>query len=177
MIVYDFDKTIFLGESSTAFYRFCVPRHPLILLWLPVAGIFGLGKLLHLCDTRRWKEAFHGYLRLVPDAENLVEKFWDRNQDRIAPWLPEKLKYGGLVISLDNVFPNGFSLELKNGGKATFHYDGKDYGMKWTLEGESFHASGGGAELDGTLSNGVMQLIDVLNSGIDITLVNADYGK
>ncbi len=85
--------------------------------------------------------------------------------------------YGGLVISLDNVFPNGFSLELKNGGKATFHYDGKDYGMKWTLEGESFHASGGGAELDGTLSNGVMQLIDVLDSGIDITLVNADYEK
>ena len=104
MIVYDFDKTIFLGESSTAFYRFCIPRHPMILLWLPTAGIFGLGKLLHLCDTTRWKEAFHGYLRAVPDAEILVERFWDRMQDRIAPWLSEKLPEGGLIISASTEF-------------------------------------------------------------------------
>lgn len=104
MIVYDFDKTIFLGESSTAFYRFCIPHHPIILLWLPVAGIFGLGRLLRLCDTTRWKEAFHGYLRVVPDAEALLERFWDRMQDKTAPWLPEKLPQGGLVISASPEF-------------------------------------------------------------------------
>ena len=104
MIVSDFDKTIFLGESSTAFYRFCIPRHPQILLWLPVGGIFGLGKLLGLCDTTRWKEAFHGYLRCVPDAEELLERFWDRNQSRIAPWVAEKLPAGSLVISASPEF-------------------------------------------------------------------------
>lgn len=104
MIVYDFDKTVFLGESSTTFYRFCIPKHPLILLWLPVAGIYGLGRLLHLCDTTRWKEAFHGYLRVVPDAEVLVEIFWDRMQHKIAPWLPDKLPAGGLVISASPEF-------------------------------------------------------------------------
>jgi len=104
MIVYDFDKTVFLGESSTSFYRFCIPHHPMILLWLPVGGIFGLGKLLHLCDTRRWKEAFHGYLRVMPDTEALLEQFWDRMQDRIAPWLSEKLPQGGLVISASPEF-------------------------------------------------------------------------
>ena len=85
--------------------------------------------------------------------------------------------YAGLTIDLDSVFPDGFSLELKNGGKATFHYEGKDYGMKWTLDGTTFHAKGGGAELEGTLANGVMELIDVLDSGVNITLVNVDYGK
>lgn len=104
MIVYDFDKTIFLGESSTAFYRFCIPRHPLILLWLPVAGFFALGKLLRICDMTRLKEAFHGYLRIMPDTESLVERFWDRMQERIAPWLPEKLPKGGLVISASPEF-------------------------------------------------------------------------
>ncbi len=104
MYVYDFDKTIFKGESSTAFYRYCIPRHPLILLWLPVAGVFGLGKLLRLCDTRRWKEAFHGYLRLVPDAAELAESFWDRMGSRIPSWLPGKLPAGGLVISASPEF-------------------------------------------------------------------------
>ena len=42
--------------------------------------------------------------------------------------------------------------------------------MKWTLDGTTFHAEGGGAELDGTLSDGVMVLEDVLSSGVSITL-------
>lgn len=86
-------------------------------------------------------------------------------------------EYSGITISIDKVFPDGFSLELKDGGKATFHYEGKDYGMKWNLDGTTFHAEGGGAELDGTLENGVMTLENVLDSGVSITLVNPNYGK
>lgn len=77
----------------------------------------------------------------------------------------------GLTISVADVFEDGFSLELKNGGKATFHYEGKDYSMKWSLDGNAFHAEGGGAALDGTLADGEMVLQDVLDSGIDITLI------
>ena len=77
----------------------------------------------------------------------------------------------GLTIPVADVFEDGFSLELKNGGKATFHYEGKDYSMKWTLDGTAFHAEGGGAALDGTLADGEMVLQDVLDSGIDITLI------
>jgi len=82
---------------------------------------------------------------------------------------------GGLSIQVDSVFEDGFSLELKNGGKATFHYDGKDYSLKWSLEGDTFHAEGGGAQLDGTLSDGVMVLQNVLDSGISITLEDKNH--
>ena len=80
----------------------------------------------------------------------------------------------GISISLDNVFPEGLSIELKNGGKATFRFEGKDYGMKWTLDGTTFHAEGGGAELDGTLSDGVMRLENILDSGINIDLIRSN---
>lgn len=86
-------------------------------------------------------------------------------------------EYSGITISIDTIFPEGFSLELKNGGKAIFRYEGKDYNMKWTLDGTTFHAEGGGADLDGTLSEGVMVLENVLDSGVTLTLLNPDYGK
>ena len=86
----------------------------------------------------------------------------------------ESAKMMGITINIADVFEDGFSLELKNGGKAVFHYDGKDYNLKWTLDGETFHAEGGGAELDGTLAYGVMTLQNVLDSGMEITLICDD---
>ena len=83
----------------------------------------------------------------------------------------ESAQMYGLSIQISDVFEDGFSLELKNGGKAVFHDEGKDYNLKWTLDGDVFHAEGGGAALDGTLSEGVMQLQNVLDSGMEITLV------
>ena len=44
------------------------------------------------------------------------------------------------------------AIKREDGGKAIFRYEGKDYSMKWTLDGTTLHAEGGGADLDGTLS-------------------------
>ncbi len=76
----------------------------------------------------------------------------------------------GMQLEIDEVFEGGMSIELKNGGKAQFNYEGKSYNLKWTLDGTTFHAEGGGAELDGTRSDGTMVLENILDSGINITL-------
>ena len=77
----------------------------------------------------------------------------------------------GMTLQAADVYENGLSIELKNGGKAVFRYEGKDYSMKWTLDGQSFTAKGGGAELKGTLANGVLRIENLLDSGVNITFV------
>ena len=76
----------------------------------------------------------------------------------------------GITLDLAELFGDDFSIELLNGGKAKFNYDGESYNMKWTLDGTAFSAKGGGAELNGTLADGVMSLENVLDSGVQITL-------
>ena len=76
----------------------------------------------------------------------------------------------GISIDLAEVFVDDFSIEIPTKNKAKFNLEGESYNIKWTLDGTSFHAAGGGAELSGTLSDGVMVLEDVLESGINITL-------
>ena len=77
----------------------------------------------------------------------------------------------GFKVSVEEVFEDGFIIELKKNGKAHLEADGEDGGnIKWTLEGDKFHAEGGGAVLDGTLSNGEMVLENVMDSGMTLYL-------
>ena len=77
----------------------------------------------------------------------------------------------GMTLDITDMFEGGLSIELQGGGKALFHYDGKDYRLKWSLDGDAFHASGSGAEIDGTLSGGVLQVEDLLGRGMSIRFV------
>lgn len=76
----------------------------------------------------------------------------------------------GYELNVEEVIGD-FSLNLMGGGKAVFHYAEHDYDMKWSCEEGAFHAEGGGAELNGTIADGVMVLENILGSGINITLI------
>lgn len=104
MNVYDFDKTVFLRESSSLFFVFCAKKHPKALLNLPRAGLFGLLFALRLCSLTKFKESFHAYLRFIPDAAELAEAFWAEHEREIPGWLPPLLPKGGLVISASPEF-------------------------------------------------------------------------
>ncbi|MBQ6129023.1 MAG: hypothetical protein IJI51_05135, partial [Lachnospiraceae bacterium] len=77
---------------------------------------------------------------------------------------------GKTTVGVEDVFEGGFTLELMKKGKARLEADGDGGKMKWTLDGNKFHAEGGGAVLDGTLSDGVMVLENVMDSGMTLTL-------
>ena len=75
----------------------------------------------------------------------------------------------GFEIDAGDAFESGFTIELKDGGKCSLAVDGKKANGKWTLNGTTFHVEGGGLKCDGTLENGVMELIDVM--GMNVTLL------
>lgn len=86
--VYDFDGTLFDGESTGAFWRYCLRRRPSLLRYLPEQLC---GGLLFLLDTHAMTAAkahFLCFLRGV-DAEALARDFWrdPRRLRRLAPWL------------------------------------------------------------------------------------------
>ncbi len=76
----------------------------------------------------------------------------------------------GIEIAVEDVFDGGFEIELKKKGKGEARVGGEDASIKWTLDGDDFHAKGGGVELDGTLKDGVMILDDVIGSGVTLKL-------
>jgi phosphoserine phosphatase len=102
--LYDFDKTIYRGDSAVDFYFFCLKRHPGIVLGLPalVSALVrhrqGKIPLVHL------KEIFYSFLPRVPDIGRELSDFWDAHEKKITFWRKTQQPENPVVISASPEF-------------------------------------------------------------------------
>ena len=99
MNAYDFDKTIYPGDSATHFWLFCLRRRPLTIL----SGFRALAPLSKGLTGRlsrgEVKQTLYSCLRLIPDVRAEAAAFWDRHIDRIYPWYLARRREDDLIIS------------------------------------------------------------------------------
>ena len=100
MNVYDFDGTIFASDCSIGFCFWCMKRHPrLFFTFFPKAiKNLVLRKMGKMTEARMQRE-FFGYLTLVDDFDEQIEKYWDKNESRIASWYLAQKRPDDLIIS------------------------------------------------------------------------------
>ena len=85
MNIFDFDGTIHRGDSSVAFYLFCLRKRPYIALLLPVQAAAAILYGLKLIDVTAMKQVFYLYFRLI-DTQAMVPVFWEHDRHNILPW-------------------------------------------------------------------------------------------
>ena len=102
--VYDFDGTIYVGDSTVDFYIFCIRRHPLSLLPLPMVAFYILGYKLHLCSKTRLKEVFYCFLRHVPQIDKELFSFWATHEKKLQPWYLLKRRDADIIVSASPEF-------------------------------------------------------------------------
>lgn len=103
MRVYDFDNTIYRGESSVDFFWFCLRHRPTLIRFVPIV----CWKLLcyKRCRTTpdaiiRWGEhVLQDFLREVPDVDRLISEFWDKHEHRIKPFYRAQQRPDDLILS------------------------------------------------------------------------------
>lgn len=104
MNVYDFDNTIFDGDSTYLFVRFCMKRHPRVLLYLPKIALSALRYYaLHQGNKTQFKERMYAFLKAC-DTEHDVEIFWQRNLPRVKDFYREQHRESDLIISASPEF-------------------------------------------------------------------------
>lgn len=103
MNVYDFDGTIYAGDSTVDFFWYAMKRYPLLLRYVPLqVWGFGMYALKRITKTQL-KEYFFSFLKGI-NASELAEEFWDRNQHRLYPWYQEVRDQSCIVISASPEF-------------------------------------------------------------------------
>ena len=88
----------------------------------------------------------------------------------------------GVTLTGDDI--SGFSVELKEGGKASLDVEGSSAKGTYTMDGDTITLSVEGEELTGTVANDVMIFEDFMGMGLKLTLAkegsdaaNANYAS
>ncbi len=98
MNVYDFDDTVFDGDSTTIFCFYAIAKRPYILVFSPIQGLAWFLNKLHVISIGTMKRMFLMYLITV-DTENLVKGFWKRNFKYMKKWYLESKRDDDVIIT------------------------------------------------------------------------------
>ncbi len=103
MNVYDFDNTIYDGESAVDFFKFFLKKDKKLISFIPtvlVAGIkYKTGTLTIEKAINKYGKKAVDYYILNPHLKDFVNEFWDTHQKNIKPFYEKTRKEDDLIIS------------------------------------------------------------------------------
>lgn len=103
MNVYDFDNTIYDGESTVDFYMFCLRRNIKLIKLLPMLMIKMLKYKLCLISIDELEKYVVKYskklIEAVPDPEKTAQEFWEKNFYKIKPFYLSQKKPDDIILS------------------------------------------------------------------------------
>lgn len=96
---YDFDKTIYDGDSSTDFFIYCIFHRPYLLLLLPyfliVLALYGI----KIVSKKQVKQLLFCFVPWHKNIDKIVNKFWQKHANKIFDWYSLQKKSDDIIIS------------------------------------------------------------------------------
>lgn len=104
MNVYDFDNTIYRGDSTFDFYIFCLKRHKDIAKRFPeLASAFFGYKVTKTKTLTEMKTVMYRFLSHI-DAKKDLDDFWQTHKQNIKEWYYVKQREDDVIISASPYF-------------------------------------------------------------------------
>lgn len=104
MNAYDFDKTIYDGDSTADFYLFCLKRHKKIILLAPsLIAAFLRFYVLKKGTKTEFKEVMYRFFKFC-DIDKDLKDFWSIHKNKIKPFYYKQQKIDDVIISASPEF-------------------------------------------------------------------------
>lgn len=104
MRVFDFDGTLYDGDSTVDFFQFAVRHVPAVWGALPgqlVAAVLYATK--HL-DLEEFKERFYAFFARIPNMDALLVRFWETHRRKLKPEVVSCVQQGDVIASASPAF-------------------------------------------------------------------------
>lgn len=97
--VYDFDDTIYNGQSWIDFLKFCLKSNPFIAIHM-ITDFITLFKIkYHLINENNINNNYCQFLKNIADVEKMIEEFWEINLCKIKPWYNQVNKSDDIIVT------------------------------------------------------------------------------
>ena len=99
--VYDFDGTIYDGDSTFDFVKFCLRRHPAMLLGVGRVLAAGVRLAMKQIGLTQFKSALFGVMVRYMDLGSEAQAFWasDKTQAKLGEWFQHTPRDLPIVIA------------------------------------------------------------------------------
>lgn len=104
MNVYDFDGTIYDGDSTFDFWRHCMKKYPKVWRSLPATCLYGFLYAVRLYPRDQFKGKFYRFLKYIPDVRAEAKCFWDDAEKNIKKFYRNQKREDDIVISASPEF-------------------------------------------------------------------------
>ncbi len=103
--IYDFDKTIYDGDSSIDFFRFCLKKKYSIIVHIPKIFLYYVLYFFKVKSKKEVKEVFFEFLKRIDDVNLLINEFWKMNKEKIKKfYLEQNDRSKDIIISASPEF-------------------------------------------------------------------------
>lgn len=104
MNVFDFDKTIYVSDSTKDFIFWCFRHRPKTILYVPKIGFYAVRYyLFHIGTKTGFKEKMYGFLKSV-NGEKDVERFWSEKLSGIKTFYKKIHRDDDVIVSASPEF-------------------------------------------------------------------------
>jgi len=97
--IYDFDETIYDGNSAIDVYLYCVKKNIRCLSILPRTLLYYGLYYMRIKTKEEVKAVYYSFVKYFDNIENIVEEFWNRNSYKIKRFYVNKNHENDIVIS------------------------------------------------------------------------------
>lgn len=109
MNAYDFDETIYDGESSVEFFFSYIKTDPKIITFLPavikIMILYDKGKITFDDFSKKYAPSLKKYFaKNDVNMDELVKKFWDKHEKKIKPFYKQIQKDDDIIITASPEF-------------------------------------------------------------------------
>lgn len=101
---YDFDETIYAGDSTRDFYIYCLKRYKKIWYFLIPNMVFGILFLLKLMKKTSFKQRVYRFLLFIPNIDEAIADFWKLHRKNIKSFYYEQKREDDFIISASPEF-------------------------------------------------------------------------
>ena len=104
MNVFDFDGTIYHGDSSKDFFFYCLKHYPKTRGKIFPVLLYGAGFGLRIVKKKTFKQKLFSIVQKIPDIDKAVLDFWEEHRKNIKKWYMEIKEDTDVIISASPEF-------------------------------------------------------------------------